>query len=567
MRPGRLKSSAAALLMASTAVWFVSPGASPTAVASTETTSGAVYQQPAQPPSSARLEPARGRTLVMAFENVKREGRIVWLGEASAVLLADDLNALGDNAITREQRIQAFERLQVPSAAALTEATGIRIGQLVGAARVVVGSLQLENDMLVVHARCIALDTGRIQADATERGPIAELFATYERVARRIAPPSNTSSEEVQRHHPPLAVFEDYIKGLLAETPATAIGYLNAALKLQPTFDRARLALWDIYTDQGDQQLALAAVNAVPNDSPSARRARFLGGLSQLGLKKNDDAFATFKALAEQQPTATVLNNIGVVQIRRGGTPQTGLATFYFNKAAESDPDDPDYFFNLGYAYWQDRDTQAAIYWLREAVRRNPVDGDAHFVLGAALAAAGRSGEAAREKELARRLSSIYEEWEKRPASDAVPKGLERAKTDVELPHGQRIETTLATSEQRDQQELATFYLDRGRRLFQQENDREAIAELSRALYLSPYLAEAHLLVGRIHLRNGRTSQAVDALKISLWSAETAEAHVVLGEAYLQTKDDQGAKAEAERALVLAPGSAEARRLLERASK
>jgi TolB-like protein len=200
------------LLVASTAAWCVWSGASPAAVTSTETTSGAVYQQPAQPLSSARLEPARGRTLVMAFENVKREGRIVWLGEASAVLLADDLNALGDNAITREQRIQAFERLQVPSAAALTEATGIRIGQLVGAARVVVGSLQLENDMLVVHARCIALDTGRIQADATERGPIAELFATYERVARRIAPPSNTSSEEVQRHHPPLAVFEDYIR-------------------------------------------------------------------------------------------------------------------------------------------------------------------------------------------------------------------------------------------------------------------------------------------------------------------------------------------------------------------
>src|SRR5439155_1038635 len=91
------------------------------------------------------------------------------------------------------------------------------------------------------------------------------------------------------------------------------------------------------------------------------------------------------------------------------GTPQTGVATYYFHKAAESDPDDPDYFFNLGYGYWQDRDTQAAIYWLREAVRRNPADGDAHFVLGASLAAAGRSGEAAREKELARRLSSTYE--------------------------------------------------------------------------------------------------------------------------------------------------------------
>ena len=552
MRSGRLIALTAALWMASTTAWSVV---------------GPAYQQPSQLSSSSRLEPARGRTLVMAFENVTREGRIFWLGEGSAVLLADDLNALDDNAITREQRRQAFERLQVPPAAALTEATGIRIAQLVGAARVVVGSLQLESDTLIVHARCIALDTGRIQADVTERGPIAELFGIFERIARRIAPASNKSSEEIERLHPPLSVFEDYIKGLLAETPATAIGYLNAALKSQPTFDRARLALWDVYSDQGDQQLALAAVNAVPSVSPSARRARFLGGLSQLGLKKHDEAFATFKALADQQPTATVLNNIGVVQLRRGGTPQTGVATYYFNKAAEADPDDPDYFFNLGYGYWQDRDTQAAIYWLREAVRRNPADGDAHFVLGASLAAAGRSGEAAREKELARRLSSTYEQWEKRPAADAVPKGLERVKADVELPHAQRIETTIATSEQRDQQELATFYLDRGRRLFQQENDREAIAELSRALYLSPYLAEAHLLVGRIHLRNGRAYEAVDALKISLWSAETVDAHVALGEAYLQTKDDQGAKAEAERALVLAPESAEAKRLLGLTSK
>ena len=46
---------------------------------------------------------------------------------------------LGADAITREERQQAFERLQVPPAAALTDATVIRIGQLVGAARVVVG--------------------------------------------------------------------------------------------------------------------------------------------------------------------------------------------------------------------------------------------------------------------------------------------------------------------------------------------------------------------------------------------------------------------------------------------
>ena len=210
----------------------------------------------------------------------------------------------------------------MPPAAALTDATVIRIGQIVGAAQVVIGTLQLEDDALVVRARSIALDTGRVVADVTDRGPLPELFATFERIARRIAPPSTKSSEEIERQHPPMAAFEDFIKGLLAETPATAITYLNSALKRQPTFDRARLALWDVYDAQGDHDRALAAVKPVPAQSPWANRARFIAGLSLLNLKKYDEAFATFKALADAQPTPTVLNNLGVVQLRRGATPR-----------------------------------------------------------------------------------------------------------------------------------------------------------------------------------------------------------------------------------------------------
>ena len=77
----------------------------------------------------------------------------------------------------------------------------------------------------------------------------------------------------------------------------------------------------------------------------------------------------------------------------------------------------------------------------------------------------------------------------------------------------------IAESGQRDQRELAAFHLDRGRRFFEQGNDADAIAELRRALYLSPYEAEAHLLLGRIYLRTGQTQAAIDAFKISLWSS------------------------------------------------
>jgi len=501
------------------------------------------------------------RVLVMPFENVTRGGPLFWLTEASAVLLADDLNALGASAITRIERRQAFERLQVPPASVLTDATVIRIGQLVGASQVIVGSLLMENDALVVRARSIALDTGRVRADVTERGPLPELFATFERIARKMALPSAASSADIEKQHPPVTVFEAYIKGLVADTPATAISYLRAALAGQPSFDRARLALWDVYAEQGDHALALAAVESVGDDSPVFRRARFLAGLSQLNLKKYDEAFATFSALAAVDPSPALLNNLGVVQLRRGGAPQGGQPTYFFSKAAEADRDDEDLLFNLGYAYWLDRDATAATYWLREAVRRNPADADAHFVLAAALTAGNNGAEAGRERELAHRLSEAYAP-SARPGGDAVPKGLERLKPQVELPHARQIDARLTSDEQRNSDEIARFRLERAQRLFQQENDREAIVELNHAIYVSPYLAEAHLLLGRSLLRTGRVHEAIDAFKIALWSTETAEGHAALGEAYRQARDFAAARTEAGRALVLDPSSAEAKDVL-----
>jgi tetratricopeptide (TPR) repeat protein len=506
--------------------------------------------------------PPSGRILVMPFENATRDSRIVWLGEASAVLLADDLNARGAGAITREERREAFDRLQVPPVATLTDATVIRIGQLVGAGEVVVGSLELDGDALVVRARSITLDTGRVRATVLDKGAMSDLFAIFDRIAQQMVPAS-TAANAPARPALPLPAFENYIKGLLAETPATQISYLEAALSLYRGYDRARLALWDVYTDEGEHEQALAAVQQVANSSPWSRRATFLAGLSELQLKKYEDAFDAFTRLADERPTASVLNDLGVVQLRRGPSPPGGLATYYFNKAAEADPSDPDYFFNLGYAYWQAKDTPAAVYWLREAVRRNPSDADAHFVLGTALGASGNGIEAAREKELARRLSSTYETRDKRSGGEVVPRDLERIKSGVELPHASSVETTLASSEQRDQQQLAVFYLERGRRLYEQEHDREALVQLNRALYLSPYDADAQLLVGRIALREGRVRDAIDAFYVALWSRETAEGHVALADAYIQSKDDDAARAEVERALAMDPASAAAKRLLE----
>jgi tetratricopeptide (TPR) repeat protein len=519
----------------------------------------------AQPPSPTGFgEPrsaAQGnqRFLVVPFENPAREARIYWMGEASAVLLADDLNAFGKRAYTREERLDAFQRLQVPPIASLSHATVIRLGQVVGATHVVTGTLRLTGGTISVRAQNIRLDTGQMEHEFVEAGPLGDLFAILERVARRIAGPAAGTPPQP----PALPVFESYIKGLVATATPAKVGYLEAAIKLDPGFDRARLALWNVHHDDANGKAALVAAAAVPEGSPVYARARFSVALSLVQLNRLDEAFATLRTLSDRAPSPTVLNNIGVIQMRRPVTPQTGRATYYFNQALKLDEDDPDYYFNLGYAYWAEKDAQSAIFWLREAVRRDPADGEAHAVLGAALQATGSTAEAARELELATQLSSTYAEWAKKPAGgESIPRRLERLKPSLEMSALRRVDSAIATPGQREQKELAAFHLGRGRRLFEQGSNGEAVTELGRAIYLSPYEAEAHLLMGRIYLRTGETAAAIDAFKIALWSQESAEGRIDLAQAYLQMKDPASARVALERALVLDPNSTSARELL-----
>ena len=93
-----------------------------------------------------------------------------------------------------------------------------------------------------------------------------------------------------------------------------------------------------------------------------------------------------------------------------------------------------------------------ALNWLRQAVRYDAADGDAHLVMSAVLAAAGRKAEAQREFELARLLGTSLEA----PSTTiptAVPEGLERLVAQLEPRTGPRAISAIA---QRDQEATAT---------------------------------------------------------------------------------------------------------------
>lgn len=487
------------------------------------------------------------------------EGAAFWLGEAAAILLADELDARGIPALSRPDRVEAFARLQLPFVSTLTRATMLRVAELVGATELVVGEVRLGTRM-TVKARVISVEAARQRQEIVEEGQGTEIYAIFERIATRLAPGLPRAD---RRAHLPIGAFEHYVKGLVAPTAAAQERFLEQARQQAPTNDRVLLALWEVHSSQAAHVKALAAASAVSRQAPLDRQARFCAALSLIELQRYNDAFTRLQALHGEGASPVLSNAMGVVQIRRGSTPQTGLPSYFFTRAVDEDPGNSDYLFNLGYAYARSRDVNAALYWLREQVRFAPADGEAHLLMSHMLRAAGKKVEAQRELDLAKQLGTGLES-ESLVLSETLPAGLERLVGRLDLRSYIAVNAAIANPAQREQQELAAYHVARGRRLFEQDDDRAAVGELRRAIYLLPYNDEPHLLLGRIYQRSGRLREAIDEFRIAVWCRDTSIAHVRLGEALLDSGDLQGARQEAQKAIAMAPESPEARALLSR---
>jgi Tfp pilus assembly protein PilF len=110
---------------------------------------------------------------------------------------------------------------------------------------------------------------------------------------------------------------------------------------------------------------------------------------------------------------------------------------------------------------------------------------------------------------------------------------------------------TPATRVRRGRQELAVGHLD------------AAGKEFRAVLAAEPANAAAHRGLGEIARRQGRMDEAVRELQTSLATRDSAEVRTMLAKVYLDQKKPALARAEAEKAVKLAPNYAEAKQLLE----
>ena len=172
-------------------------------------------------------------------------------------------------------------------------------------------------------------------------------------------------------------------EGLAGRDTASRVAGVRRALALAPAYDEAALALSRLLVDAGSFDEARQAAARVPRGSPFARDARFLDGVALLGLGRDREADVLFAELVSQQASAAALGNRAMARLRQG--PGASGASTLLRQAVEAEPASVDLPFDLGWALLVEGEAEAAAFWLKGAVRRDPGDAQGRLLLSWAL--------------------------------------------------------------------------------------------------------------------------------------------------------------------------------------
>ena len=179
----------------------------------------------------------------------------------------------------------------------LSRATVIKVARAARRARSSSSARSASQDReLTVEAHTIRVDAGRAAAGVTERGQLTDLFELHDRLVRDLRRSPRRASRRPGRGRRS-APSRTTSRACSPTSPAARATFLETALQDHPAFERARLSLWEVRTDQGDHAAALAAIRPIPATSPLFARARFFAATSMLNLQRYDEAFETYGGL------------------------------------------------------------------------------------------------------------------------------------------------------------------------------------------------------------------------------------------------------------------------------
>jgi tetratricopeptide (TPR) repeat protein/TolB-like protein len=537
-----------------------------------------------QPAATRSALTSEGIYLVFPFERVNTTPRLEWISEGMEELTIQRLSAARQQVYSHSGRLSEMDLYGMPGLATLSRATMLRMAQEMDADFVVFGNFTSDGKNITVNARILRVHPVELLPTVQVSGPLESLLDLHARLVwmllsstDRNYPLSLAEFSKLLRPLNPTA-FEQYIRGLIASEDDSRIRYLKEAARIEPDWPEPAYALGELYFVRDDCNSALPWFSRVPVTHDRSAEALFSIGVCRLRLAQPDKAEELFSALQDGlrhnmvsgADVPEILNNLALARARQGNVAaaQTALA-----RAADIDPSQDDYPFNLGLLYLGQNEYALAAAQFREAMHREPDNPEDAAFLIYAVEKQGNKETAAQERENAAaafgpnglpaiKIDSQSDSLAKR---QRIVKELDTTTLRLEL-QGAGLQTA-ASAESAVPKESAVSHVRRGRQELTAGRVDSAEREFQAAIAVDPKSAAAHRELADIYRRRGKLDDAVKELQLSLAASDSAAARTTLARVYLDQKKPDLALAEVQKAVKLAPNFTEAKELLEHLEK
>jgi tetratricopeptide (TPR) repeat protein len=492
--------------------------------------------------AQAAPEPAgHGRILlVLPFDNKTGQPSLEWIREAAPEVLGSRFASAGFAPLSRADRLYALDHLGLPQAFQPSHASSLKIAQTLDADSIIVGSYTMDGGRFEAQAQIIGVPHLRMSQPISASGDLHDLVAVFDTLAwkltRQMDPTFNIALETfvAAGANVNLAAFEQYIRGITEQDQSERIRHLDEAVKLNPDFSQAWMALGRAdYAGQQYERAAAAFAKVKGNDADTLE-AGFFRGLALMFSGEYAKAESSFAEVARVLPLAPVLNNQGVAISRQGHD-----ATALFRQAEAADPNAPDYHFNLAISLDRHGNRAAALAEMAQYLKLRPNDSE-----GQELQAAWKTPSTAGSVEPLERIVRGFDEVAFRQAAVVLDQ-IEATRL-AALSPGQRAQT-LATQ--------AREYLSRGLLLESERLYQQAIA-------IDESSETAHEGLAEVRERTGDTDGARKEAEAALKLRPTVDAYLVMARLDMAAKHLDEAAHDAGEALKLSPGNKAASEVL-----
>jgi TolB-like protein len=329
-------------------------------------------------------KPTKITIAVLPFENVTKNSEEDWLAQGLAEQITTGLAKIGSlKVVERMQMEKVLTEQNFQMSDIADQSTSVKIGQVLSAGKLLVGSYQVVNDNISVTARIVDVESGVVDEKHafSHSAQLDNIFDLYDVLIQdilksfdvKITKSQTSKIEQFKKRGTKNAkAYEFYTKGLTAfqagdeKSLKQARDYFKKALGKDKKYTDARKALANTFIRLNEIDDAIDEYEKIKKSKDADEETFNTLGLFYVIKNKGSKALENFEKAIQLNPSfAEPYYNLGLIYYNVG---QLDNAMDRFRKADQLDADNPDYLYQIAATYMMMKKEYDAFRVLEEAL-------------------------------------------------------------------------------------------------------------------------------------------------------------------------------------------------------